>query len=253
MADKKYARKNRHWTDEEDAQLQETWGRREVNMIAGFMKRTPKSIEKRARQLRLGSGHDADGKLSFNKLLKILKPTSAYDQVIKTLKRCGLPIVEKKYRGRTVRMIDIEKFWKWAEQNKGEINWSKVEPNILGVEPDWVAERRRVDFREYSRGQQRAWTSAEEGYLKQLVTEGKSMAEITRRLNRTANAIRYRCWCLYLPCPKQPRQTRLWTIDEVARARKMRADGYSVATIARELGRNESSVYWKMHEQGVSK
>ena len=252
MADKKFVRKWRHWTAEEDARLQETWGKREVNMIAGFMKRTPKSIEKRARLLRLGSGHDADGKLSCNKLLKALKPNCDYSTAMKTLKRHGLPVVEKTYRGRTVRMIDIEKFWKWAEENKGEINWSKVEPNILGVEPDWVAERRRIDFREYSRGQQRAWTSAEEGYLKQLVAEGKPMAEIKSRLNRSSNAIRRRCWDLYLPYPKEPK-TRLWTVDEVARARKMRANGYNIASIARELERSESSVYWKMREQGVSK
>ena len=54
----------------------------------------------------------------------------------------GLPVKEKKVRRCKFKVVDIEDFWKWAEQNKSLLNFSKMQPYCFGAEPDWVKVKR---------------------------------------------------------------------------------------------------------------
>jgi predicted DNA-binding protein YlxM (UPF0122 family) len=165
------------------------------------------------------------------------------------LKAHGLPIVNKNYRNRVIKMVNIDDFWRWAEKNKKSINWSRVEENVLGKEPAWVAERRKIDFYQYSLDKKRSWTATEENYLRTLIDAGKSLSYIAEKLNRTASAIRRRCWDLYLQCPSTNEKHRRWTDDEVNTVDLMIMKGYNLATIAKTLNRSEASLYGKLNDR----
>ena len=237
------------WTDDEICYLQDKWGVRSVEGIAKTLKRKPKSVARKAIKLGLGSGHDADGKVSCWRLIKIIKPNSDYSSTMAHLKAHGFPIVNKNYRKRVIKMVNIDDFWRWAEKNKKSINWSRVEENVLGKEPAWVAERRKVDFYQYSLDKKRSWTVTEENYLRTLIDAGKSLSYIAEKLNRTASAIRRRCWDLYLNCPSTNEKHRRWTDDEVNTVDLMIMKGYNLATIAKTLNRSEACLYGKLNDR----
>lgn len=48
------------------------------------------------------------------------------------------------------RVIDIDAFWKWAEDNKSILDFSRFEKYGLGAEPDWVDVKRKADYKKRS-------------------------------------------------------------------------------------------------------
>ena len=54
----------------------------------------------------------------------------------------GLPYFTLKTEQRKFYMVNIDKFWKWAEENQDMIDIAKIEPLTLGKEPEWVSAMR---------------------------------------------------------------------------------------------------------------
>lgn len=140
--------------------------------------------------------------------------------------------------------MDIEKFWAWAEANQGIINWAKVEENILGMEPEWVKERRKIDFYNKS-NYNNPWKKSEDELLKVYVGKGLTYVEISKKLNRTSAAVRRRIYELYLDHPKRA-VNKYWTDEEAELALRMRQQGYSYKSIAERLERSQESVRGKL-------
>ena len=42
--------------------------------------------------------------------------------------------------------IDLKKFWKWTENHKDIINWSKYECGTLALEPEWVRQEEKLNY-----------------------------------------------------------------------------------------------------------
>jgi hypothetical protein len=88
---------------------------------------------------------------------------------------------------RKFTFINIEDFWSWADKNRYKIDFSKLEPNSLPPEPDWVAGERKITKQVTN---YKVWTKQEEKLLLEWHCCGKSLSEISGMLGRTSDSIR---------------------------------------------------------------
>lgn len=231
------------WKAEDEAYLIEKWGVFTVDKIANVLGRTRCAILKKAWKLNLGPTRQAGGHITLNELIRCLKVNSGwYHGTSRLFIKNGLPYQTKIFLTRPVKIVNINKFWKWAEKHKELIDWSKLETNLLGKEPAWVQERRSIDFYNYSRRRQRQWSKLDDIMLKRYIEEDKTLEEITRKLNRTATAVRRRCYDLYLAYPRTAYKVTKWTKEEEELVCKMKEEGYNLKHIAEKLDRSENSV-----------
>lgn len=155
-------RAGKAWTTEEMDYLENKWGRVTVHYIAKKLGRTETSITLKAQRMKLGS-RLTDDCVTFNELLKALGLQGSYSWLReKYITINGLPV---KKRGKYLK-IKIDDFWKWAEQHKQILNFSKFEKNSLGKEPSWVDEKRRADLSNPRKvSNNRPWTKEEDALL----------------------------------------------------------------------------------------
>lgn len=245
-------RHKRLWTREEMDLLESRWGTHSIARLSTMLKRTKGAILKKARKMNLGGCYGGDDRLTFCKLIKVITPNTGYRSTIaKLLKKGGLPTKSIQLRKRVVRVVNLDDFWKWAEKNKELINWSNVTENVLGKEPSWVKERRRIDFLNHKlnrRNLRKRWTTQEDEQLRYLITTGKPVGVIADKLDRTETGIRRRCWDLYLPLPPKE-AVKPWSEQDVQKAVLMKAEGYHISVIAKAIGRSENSVYGKLNDR----
>lgn len=236
--------RQKNWSTEEVDYLQEAWGKTSLKTICKNLKRTQNAVVLKASRLKLGAFKDGNGVMTLCQLTSALGYTGSYSWIKQKLLKYGLPIIKQKIRTKIVLKVDVEKFWKWAESNKHVINWSKVEKNILGVEPKWVDERRKIDF--YNKeNYNKPWTNNEDSQLKAYVEKGLTYIEISKKLNRTSEAVRRRIYEFYLNSPKRE-SVKPWTDEDAELAMKLREQGYSYRSIAERLNRSQGSVRGKL-------
>ena len=91
-------------------------------------------------------------------------------------------------------MIDLENFWKWAEQHKDIINWSRYDCMTLALEPAWV----RCEKFSYDRPNKgKYWTDMEINYAKSMLRRGMSYREVAKELGRTQSGVAHKCAYIY--------------------------------------------------------
>jgi len=107
----------------------------------------------------------------------------------------GLPVKEKKVRRCRFKVVDIEDFWKWAEQNKSLLNFSKMQPYCFGAEPDWVKVKRENDKRQSWQQvpHNTPWTEYDDQKLRRMLkTNRYTYTDLSRELRRTEGAVKRR-------------------------------------------------------------
>lgn len=86
------------------------------------------------------------------------------------------------------KLICVQDFWNWAEDNKCKLNFGKIEKNCLPPEPAWVDELRKQQY--YStKNKNRHWDKEEINSLIQYCYLGKSNKEIAELLGRTERGV----------------------------------------------------------------
>ena len=93
------------------------------------------------------------------------------------------------------RVIDIDAFWKWAEDNKSILDFSRFEKYGLGAEPDWVDVKRKADYKKLQlHGQHNAaWTKTEDDKLRYLLGKGTyTYSDLAAELRHSEGAIKRR-------------------------------------------------------------
>ncbi|EPY2306817.1 hypothetical protein ACXATD_002485 [Clostridium sporogenes] len=245
---KKYNIKSRNsvWTQEEEEYLQRRYGKTTLKRISKKLGRSENAIEIKAGRLGLSSALEVTGELTAAELAKVFK-IDAHVVVDRWIKHRGLKAQYKAVKfTRKFWRIKIEDFWKWAEDNKEIINFSKLERNILGKEPNWVDIERKKDFKEKPKRQHQFWNELEDRKLKNLWKSSKSIKEIAEILNRSSSSVRHRSKRLGLKPYKKVNIP--WTDEEVNTIIKMKKDGALDREIAWELGRNTGNISWKRKE-----
>lgn len=239
--------KRKEWSNKEIDYLERFYGERPIEYIAQKLGRKPSAILRKARRIGLGAMTDYTDNLTTVQLAKAL---NVFQGTIKNLiKRYGLPARRQKLYKGYVYKINVESFWKWAEQNKQRIHWENVEKNVLGKEPLWVDEARKVTLVQKKRYTK--WSDYEIEQLKFYYNKGLSFDEIAKKLNRTESTVRNMI-------PKLGISNRLiilkWQKEEVDLLVDLSLKGYTDKYIAEKLGRSKSMVRGKktdLRKQGI--
>lgn len=236
----------RNWTPEEKTYLEDNWGSVSMRTLMAKLDRNKNAINIMVQRLGLGPFLDNGDYVSYSQLLMALfgidDPRSAY-RVNKSW--LDFPVKYKRVHKNRFKVVYLDDFWEWAEENKRAIDFSKMEENILGAEPEWVKLKRKIDFE--CRTKASPWTKAEDLKLERMLLQHRySYTDLSAEFNRTEDAIRRRIWDLALDAKPVRAKTRLWSQEEVAILVFMHDEGWSIEKIGQRLGRTGQSVRGKL-------
>ncbi len=235
------------WTKEEEDLLAELWGTRILDTLAKKFNRTPRAIVVKAEKMGLGPMIKNNGDLMTVRDIMDLLNVS-YERITRTWVKYGLNLKKKKVtKHKFYYAINLDELILFLKNNQNLWNSKYLEKNILGIEPDWLKEKRKKDYLE-EKEEYRRWTDEEIKLAVELFKIKKSYKEIAARLNRSevsvATIIRNQGYSYRLP--------KYWTGKEL----KYLKDNYenmSYKEIAQELGRTTRATETKALELGYKK
>lgn len=174
----------REWTEEEIAYLEKYYERKGVDYIATRLKRSLQSVKRKAQ--RLGCNAYMCEDLYVRTVAKCFNCDSRV--INRWIDIYGLPyrIVE---RGQaTCKLISVKDFWKWANEHKDLIPWSKYERFTIIPEPKWLDET----IKEYmAKNNRKRISHAEKQHVIWLRKQGKSFNEIATEMHRTVDSVKH--------------------------------------------------------------
>lgn len=244
---------HKKWTEEDDAYLREQWGYTSIGTIAKNLGRTEDAVRVRKTKLRLGPFLDSGDYITVNQLYKCLRGRTFSTYQIKSwIEDRGLPVKKKLVGNSRWTIIYLDDFWEWAEKNRSFIDFTKLEPNILGHEPSWVDIQRKKDFYAFSLQRKDPWTKPEDERLIYLLGLHKyGYKEMSEMLHRSAGAIQRRCLDLNLKARPVKAQNhgaqaewKPWMLDALADEIR---NGSSYAEIGSIIGKSEKAVRGKIY------
>lgn len=234
-------RKKKQWTKAEENYLQDKWGTVSIKGMAKVLGRSENAVVVRAQRLGCGAHLAGDTRVSLHQLmLAIYGGVNMGSYTSNRLIREGLPVKWHIVKNNRFRVIDIDDFWKWAEENKSILDFSRFEKYTLGAEPEWVDIKRKADFEKLQKHGEHnaAWTSAEDNKLRHLLDkETYTYTDLARELRHSEGAVKRRI--LDLKIDKRPVRvpSRKWTEEEIETLCKMVDQGYDFTLIAEKLNR----------------
>lgn len=232
------------WSKEEIDYLENAWGQVSMPSIASHLGRTVNAVKVKAVRLGLGAHIHGGVRITFYQLCKAIGKKNSYSSIKKTWLEHGFPVTYQRCVKNKWAMVDIEDFWKWAENHKMLVDFSLIEKGVLGKEPEWVDKARRASFAGKVKASK--WTKSEDDILIALLKQYKySYNDLCIRLNRTEGAIKRRIITLKLPYRPVRNYDRWWRDDEVETLLKMREQGHCFDEIGRALKRSGSAVRGK--------
>lgn len=244
----------RNWTPAEEEYLMEKWGQLSTPTIAKNLNRSVNAVKVRVARLGLGPALMAGDYITLNQLLFAVKGTNAGgNYTMKSwVENRGLPVHTKKVNKCSFRVVFLDEFWEWAEKHRSFIDFSKMDPLVLGEEPSWVAEQRRKDFQAFAVQRKDPWSAAEDSRLIMLLKQHKyGYAELSEMLHRSAGAIQRRCCDLGLK--ERPVKAKNhgadanWTDKDFAILADGIRNGESYTMIGNKLGKSEKAVRGKVY------
>lgn len=226
-----------------------------IPTIAKRMNRSEAAIRVRAQRLGLGAHLAASEFITFNVLIQelgISKPGSGscYSWALEKFQKCGLKIHKHRVQNNTFKMVNIEEFWEFAEKNRHLFDFSRLEENVLGAEPEWVKVKRAEDYKRARMVKPKStrWTEAEDRELLRLLRQYRySYPEIAERLRRSEGAIQRRINDLgYKERPLKADNTVKWTQEEMNTLDQMIKDGSSYETMSGAIGKSAKAIRGKV-------
>lgn len=241
----------RQWTREEEERLAEEWGMYSIGTLAKRFERSESAIKERASRLRLGPHLKASDLISVNEFIKTTGYTGGYTYRLNLLKAAGFPTHRHRVQNNSFEMVDIEEFWEFADKNRHLFDFSRLEENILGIEPEWVKVKRAEDWkrRMMVKPHNAAWTEAEDRELRDLLRQFRyTYPEIAQRLHRSEGAIQRRVNDLDIKeRPIKANNHDLWTDEQLRTVCKMIKAGASYEVISRAVGKSAKATRGRVY------
>ena len=135
----------RFWKKDEEVLLEDLWGNESIEIIAKKLNRTPSSIKNKAFQLGLGSTIENN----YNGLtIKEISELFNIDFNIVSVSWIALGLkykVQKISKSKSYRYVEISDLYEFLEKNQNIWDSRKLEKNVLGIEPEWLKEKRKLD------------------------------------------------------------------------------------------------------------
>lgn len=248
---KKTTNAKKPWSDAEEHYLEEAWGKSSLKTIAKNLGRSENAVVTRIQKLGLGPGLMAGERLSWNTFITTLTGTSSGGYIKKRLLAAGFPVHSQIVRGHNKKRyttVDVDEFWKFAEQNKDLFDFSRLEPLAFGPEPEWATLKRKLDTERLRKGHAHndPWTPSEDAHLVRLLKEYKyTYSELAEILHRSEGAVKRRLVTQGIKERPLRNASRAWTKDEEQKLIEMKSQGYGWDNIAAELNRSALCVRGK--------
>ncbi|MBE6685762.1 MAG: hypothetical protein E7591_00845 [Ruminococcaceae bacterium] len=240
--------KARNWTKEERERFETEWGLYSIPTMAKRFGRTIDAIKNKQQRWNLPDLIHATEYITLNELIEQFGLNYGYD--VPRLKAMGFPIRYKLVVTKRVAMVDLEEFWIFAERNAYFFDFSRLEENIFGVEPEWVKAKRKTDLQRKLMIQPHnaKWSSGEDQMLITLVNQFKYTAtEIGARLHRSEGAVQRRLLDLGIKArPLKADNHIKWTKEEYRILGEGIKVGKSYAVLSLEIGKSEKAIRGKV-------
>ena len=135
----------RFWTKEEETLLSDLWGEESFEIIAKRLNRTVSSIKNKAFLLGLGSAMENN----YNGLtIKDISDMLGVNINTVSVGWIGLGLkykIQKISKSKSYRYVKIKDLYEFLEANQNIWDSRNLEKNILGNEPEWLKEKRKLD------------------------------------------------------------------------------------------------------------
>lgn len=167
-----------------------------ASQIATILGRSRHSIHDMKNKLGL-SGKVNSGKYTINQLSQIMQVTR--ETIYWWKNRCGLKMqktVIEAISSTGTYLIKQENLMKWLKDNQDRYDATKIEFMALGIEPDWLREKRRIDLRNTSKNG-KLWTKTDVSRMLLYYQNGKSFKQIGELLGRTPKSVEAKLARLY--------------------------------------------------------
>lgn len=182
------------WTNEELEYLELNYGTKPVKKIAEHLNRSIRAVTERALIEGYGAFTENGDYITFFQLIKAFGLKNSYRNYYKWwVVQNELPVMRKTVINSKVVVVKLKEFWKWAEQHKDLVNFSKLEENLLGAEPAWVKAKRRDDYINYKPRFNR-WTDFDIAKLKLMISQGKTYADVAEVIDRSYESVKKKCY-----------------------------------------------------------
>lgn len=239
----------RKWTKEEEMYLEEKWGTVSLGTICKKLNRTETAVKNRVFQKQLGPFLLNGSYITIAQLWFAMGHRQKMSSQSKRflIEKRKLPHKKQKIGNSFAYVVEIDEFWKWAKENKKYIDFSRMEENILGEEPDWVKEQRKKDHN--SPKGCKKWSEQDIEKLKFYMKRNYSYPEIASLLNRTILATKRKANCLGLKKEKDVYKIGEWTKEEEECLISCIRQGDTYETIIKDLNRSMASIRRRLLKQ----
>lgn len=178
------------WTKKEEDYLKKCYLSYPIKRIAEKLGRSESSVKHKAGKM--GLNHYTNG---FNAKTVARCFNSDVKVVIRWIEKFGLPCKRVICDTQTRYVIDVKVFWKWAEEHRDIINWSKYESMSMCPESKWLKET----VRNYGTSNTRKkFTEQEIITIKNLLHRGLGYKEIAKEMERSYYSIKHLCRKIYV-------------------------------------------------------
>ncbi|MFL0245503.1 hypothetical protein [Candidatus Clostridium stratigraminis] len=227
--------------------LEDNWGLISIPTMAKKLNRSVSGILNIKGRLKLGSFLESGEYLTMNQLVRAAGRKGSITFKSKQWMDKGLPYRNKKVLNGSFRVVYLKDFWKWAEEYRMNIDFSKFTENTLGLEPEWVKEQREADIA-FAKYKTTPWTEKEDNLLRSYLRLYKyTYKELSLTLLRTEGAIKRRVVDLDIkerPLREDPHGT--WSSEQVEVVIKMYQKGYRSEVIKEYIDKSGQAIAGKI-------
>ncbi|EIM05322.1 phage protein [Planococcus antarcticus DSM 14505] len=239
----------RPWTKEELLYLDDKWGSFNYVLIAEKLERTPEAVKMKAIRLGYSNFQLSQDGVTLVELAAALQ--SDYKKLRRWVDRYDLPVFKVKITDKQRKiMVNIDSFWKWSNLHRELIDFSKLEKNTFGAEPDWLNEQRKNDFLNKDKKIKNSyWTDQEEQKLVRFVSEFRyTYTEIAAEMSRSEKTIAQKLIDLEIKARPLKSGPQKWSIEETVKLFGMMNQGCSKVEMAKSFNRSETAISGKLRK-----
>ena len=180
------------WTQEELDYMQANWGEKTIPQIAKHIGRTVTAVRVKYKRMGL-SGQKWYGDMMSARKVSELLGIDVHTVTDYWIPKCGLKGRKKKLAEKgSCTIIMFSDLLTWLEANQDKWDSRRVEILGLGMEYDWLQEKRKKDAALPERRAQK-WTPFEDGRIISMFRRGMTYAEIATEIgDRSACAVEHR-------------------------------------------------------------
>lgn len=227
------------WSDNEELYLQEHWGSKSATLISKRLDRPYGAVRRKAVELGLLVPTLHYDGITVRQLSSALGVSCSTTK--SWIQNYNFPAKQKIFsKKQRVFVIGYDEFWRWAEDHKHLVNFSKLEPLILGKEPEWVREKRTIDKKKFM--ERRPWTDRDKAHLISLVNSYRyTYPEIASILKRPESSIKRKLLDLNIKArPLSLDRHIKYTEEEIKVILHLMSKGYTFNAITDTLNEGQS-------------